>query len=138
MKMNEKIEILLNRRHIKKTDFADSVGITYRAFANYMSESRSPRREILGRIADALGTTPEFLTDETQELTLTAEERFLKRISDNGVESADAARFLTQSRGLFAGNELSDEDKGFLLECLTEIYNDSKKEKAGTADAAHH
>lgn len=128
MKMNEKIELLLNRRHIKKNDFADSVGITYRAFANYLSESRSPRKAILERIADALDTTPEFLLDDNQELELTAEERFLKRVSDSGRDTTDAEKFLTQSRGLFAGNKLSDDDKEFLLECLTEIYNDSRSE----------
>lgn len=127
MKMNEKIELLLNRRHIRKTDFAESVGITYRAFANYMSGSRSPRPQILSRIAEALDTTPEFLTDEDKELELTAEERFLKRINTNGRDTTDAERFLSASRGLFAGNELSDEDKEHLLACLTEIYNDSRK-----------
>lgn len=129
MKMNEKIELLLNRRHIKKVDFADSVGITYRAFANYMSESRTPRPQILARIAQALDTTPEFLTDETKELQLTAEERFLKRINGSGKDITDAERFLSTSRGLFAGNDLSDEDKEHLLACLTEIYNDSRKAK---------
>lgn len=129
MKMNEKIEILLSRRHMKKNDFADSVGITYRAFANYMSESRQPRRAILERIAQELETTPDFLLDDAQELELTSEERFIKRVADSGKDTSDAERFLAQSRGLFAGNQLSDDDKESLLKCLTEIYNDSRAEK---------
>ncbi len=129
MKMNEKIEIMLGRKRIRKTDFAESVGITYRAFANYLNGSRTPRPAILNRIADNLGLTPEFLTDDEKELELTIEERFIKRISDSGKDPTEAARFLTKSRGLFAGNELSEEDKSCLLEVLTEIYNDSRKGK---------
>ena len=43
MKMNEKIEIMLGRKRMKKTDFAESIGVTYRAFANYMNGSRTLR-----------------------------------------------------------------------------------------------
>ncbi len=129
MKMNEKIEIMLGRKRMKKTEFAESVGITYRAFANYMNGSRTPRPAILNRIADGLGLTPEFLTDDEKDLELTIEERFIKRMYDSGRDPAEAVGFLTKSRGLFAGNELSQEDKGFLLEVLTEILIDSGKDK---------
>ena len=47
MKMNEKLEIMLSRKRIKKTDFAHSIGITYRAFANYLNGTRNPRAETL-------------------------------------------------------------------------------------------
>lgn len=134
MKMNEKIEIMLGRKRIRKTDFADKVGVTYRAFAYYMNGSRTPRGEILGRIAQQLDLTPEFLLDDSKELELTIEERFIKRVCAGGRDQSDAVKFLSQSRGLFAGNSLSDEDKEFLLECLTEIYNDSRKERSETVE----
>lgn len=127
MKMNEKIEIMLGRRRMKKTEFAESVGITYRAFANYMNGSRTPRTSILHKMADKLGVTAEFLIDDDKELELTIEERFIKRVCAGGRDATEAAKFLSQSRGLFAGNELSEEDKGYLLECLIEIYTDSRK-----------
>lgn len=128
MKMNEKLEIMLNRRRIKKTDFADSVGITYRAFANYMNGSRRPRREILSRMADKLEVSVDMLANDEMDIELTIEERFIKRMWASGRDCSDAAKFLAQSRGLFAGNSLSDEDKSYLLECLTEIYLDSVPE----------
>ena len=132
MKMNEKLEIMLNRRRIKKTDFADSVGITYRAFANYMNGSRRPRKEILARMANKLEVPVEFLANDEKELELTIEERFIKRMWAAGRDGTDAAKFLAQSRGLFAGNSLSDEDKSCLMECLTEIYMDSLSESEQT------
>ena len=121
MKMNEKLEIMLS-----KTDFAHSIGITYRAFANYLNGTRNPRAETLQKMADQLQLTPEFLKDDSQELELTVEEQFIRKICASDADKAQAAQFLAQSRGLFAGNTLNSEDKESLIKCLMEIYEDSR------------
>ncbi len=126
MKMNEKLEIMLSRKRIKKTDFAHSIGITYRAFANYLNGTRNPRAETLQKMADRLQLTPEFLKDDSQELELTVEEQFIRKICASDADKAQAAQFLAQSRGLFAGNTLNSEDKESLIKCLMEIYEDSR------------
>ena len=112
MKMNEKLEIMLSRKRIKKTDFAHSIGITYRAFANYLNGTRNPRAETLQKMADQLQLTPE--------------EQFIRKICASDADKAQAAQFLAQSRGLFAGNTLNSEDKESLIKCLMEIYEDSR------------
>lgn len=127
MKMNEKIEIMLSRKRIRKTDFAHSVGVTYRAFANYMNGTRKPRADTLNKIAEQLQLTPEFLKDDKQELELTIEERFIKKVCASDADKAQAAQFLAQSRGLFAGNALNEDDKEALFRCLWDIYEDSRK-----------
>lgn len=126
MKMNEKLEIMLSRKRIKKTDFAHSIGITYRAFAKYLNGTRNPRAETLQKMADQLQLTPEFLKDDSQELELTVEEQFIRKICASDADKAQAAQFLAQSRGLFAGNTLNSEDKESLIKCLMEIYEDSR------------
>ena len=126
MKMNEKLEIMLSRKRIKKTDFAHSIGITYRAFADYLNGTRNPRAETLQKMADQLQLTPEFLKDDSQELELTVEEQFIRKICASDADKAQAAQFLAQSRGLFAGNTLNSEDKESLIKCLMEIYEDSR------------
>ena len=126
MKMNEKLEIMLSRKRIKKTDFAHSIGITYRAFENYLNGTRNPRAETLQKMADQLQLTPEFLKDDSQELELTVEEQFIRKICASDADKAQAAQFLAQSRGLFAGNTLNSEDKESLIKCLMEIYEDSR------------
>ena len=123
MKMNEKIEIMLSRKRIRKTDFAHSVGVTYRAFANYMNGTRKPRADTLNK----LQLTPEFLKDDKQELELTIEERFIKKVCASDADKAQAAQFLAQSRGLFAGNALNEDDKEALFRCLWDIYEDSRR-----------
>ena len=126
MKMNEKLEIMLSRKRIKKTDFAHSIGITYRAFANYLNGTRNPRAETLQKMADQLQLSPEFLKDDSEELELTVEEQFIRKICASDADKAQAAQFLAQSRGLFAGNTLNSEDKESLIKCLMEIYEDSR------------
>ena len=127
MKMNEKVEIVLSRKRIRKTDFAHSIGVTYRAFANYLNGSRTPRASTLKKIADELQLTPDFLKDDSQELELTIEERFIRKVSASDSEKMQAAQFLAQSRGLFAGNSLNEEDKEALFRCLWDIYEDSRR-----------
>ena len=127
MKMNEKIEIMLSRKRIRKTDFAHSVGVTYRAFANYMNGTRKPRADTLNKIAEQLQLTPEFLKDGKQALELTIEERFIKKVCASDADKTQAAQFLAQSRGLFAGNALNEDDKEALFRCLWDIYEDSRR-----------
>ena len=127
MKMNEKLDIMLSRRHLKRVEFAESIGITYRAFAYYMTGSRKPRKSVLQRMAAKLEVTLEFLLDDNIDMELTIEEKFLNGISSKGGSTTDAVKFLAQSRGLFAGNALSDKDKDNLLACLNEIYLDARK-----------
>lgn len=127
MKLNEKLEYLIARKRINKTEFAQSVGITYRAFFYYLTGNRKPRKDILKRMADKLDVTAEFLIDDTAELELTADERFIKALQDSGKTTTGAVKFLEETKGLFAGNSISDEDKEFLINCLNEIYLDSRK-----------
>lgn len=129
MKMNEKLDIMLSRKRVKKGEFAERIGVTYRAFAYYMNGTRKPRRSVLDKIAAELNVTPEFLTDDTLDLELTSEETLLKKITDRGADSTEAANFLSRSRGLLAGNSLTDDDKQHLLRVLAEIYEDSRKRK---------
>lgn len=129
MKMNEKLDIMLGRKRVRKGDFAERIGVTYRAFAYYMNGTRKPRRNVLEKMAKELGVTSEFLLDDSMELELTSEERLLKSITERGADASEAANFLSRSRGLLAGNSLTDADKQHLLRCLTEIYEDSRKRK---------
>ncbi len=127
MTICEKLDIMLGRKHYKRVEFAEKIGVTYRAFAYYMSGTRKPKRSVLERIAKELEVTPDFLLDDNIDLELTSEEKLLKRISDRGEDTTDAVRFLAKSHGLFAGNSLTDEDKKNLFNVLTEIFEDSVK-----------
>ena len=92
-----------------------------------MNGTRKPRADTLNKIAEQLQLTPEFLKDDKQELELTIEERFIKKVCASDADKAQAAQFLAQSRGLFAGNALNEDDKEALFRCLWDIYEDSRR-----------
>lgn len=125
MNLHDKLEILLHRKGYKKTEFAEKMGITYRAFANYLSGARTPRRAILSRMAEELEVTSEFLLDDRKNLVLNSEERFLYGASEESSDIDKAMDLLTQARELLSGNGLTAEDKQGLFSCFTEIYFDS-------------
>ena len=126
MRLSEKLEVLIRRKGIKKTEFADKIGITYRALANYISGTREPKKSVLLKIAEALETDMVFLTDDTRGITLTSEERFYFGATSEGRGVLDAMFYLDKSRELFGGAKLSEEDKQALFTCVTEIYFDAK------------
>ncbi len=130
MTLGEKIRILRRRAGLSQGELADQIGVTRRALVYYESNQRHPREQsIINRLAEILGVTPEFLTDERETIAKTKEEYFLDEAAkeDNRNGMAEAKRFLEHTHSLFAGGELSDEDKDALFEVLTEIYFDSKK-----------
>ncbi len=127
MQFNQKLEILIRRTGLKKTEFAEKIGITYRALANYLAGGRIPKRVVFEKIADALGTDTAFLSDNTRSLVLSSEERFVFSASSDSKSVQEAADYLEHTKGLFAGNTLSEDDKQALFSCLTEIYFDAKE-----------
>ena len=126
MKFGEKLDILIRRNGYKKTEFADKLGITYRAIANYTSGARYPRNEVMKKIETLLGTSREFLLDDKQNLILESEERFLYYASNKSIGLNEALSFLQTARGIFNGDSLVSEDKQVLFSLLTEVYFDAK------------
>ena len=125
MNFGDKLEILIARRGLKKTQFADEIGVTYRALANYLSGFRMPKPGILRRIAEELGVAAEFLTDDKQMPVLDSKERFVfnansdERFVNAGVGIIEnMTAFIHQKR-------VSDEDKRALWGVLCELYFDA-------------
>lgn len=124
MTFSDKVEILLRRKNWKKTEFADKLGITYRALANYISGARSPRDIILKKICDELEVSKEFLLDDKQGLILDSEERFIHNAAEESEDLDRAVDFLKDARRVFGGKGLVTKDKQALFNCISEIYFD--------------
>lgn len=130
MQFKEKLRLLRKRAGISQTDFAKKLEITRRALIYYENGKRFPQKtELIDKIADFFNVTSDFLTDDSESINLTKEEIFLEdaKSEDKLRGKSEAKKFLETTRGLFAGGELSEEDKDSLFEVLTEIYFDSKK-----------
>ena len=98
MLLGEKLEILIERRNLSKTEFAESVGITYRGLANYLNGSRKPKKEVLEKICDKLQITPEFITDDSKSLILDSKERFVFNSKSDSSSIREAADYLEKGK----------------------------------------
>jgi transcriptional regulator with XRE-family HTH domain len=129
MTLPEKLEILIRRKGITKTEAATLTGITYRALANYIAGGRRPRKSILAKMAEILGTTPEFLTDEGRSLILSSEERFVFYADSPELAVNAGLALLDECRrvlGAVGEQALSANDKRALFSCMSEVYFDAK------------
>lgn len=122
MQLNEKMEILIFRKNISKSELAEKAGITYRGIANYLNGSRKPKRDVLEKIAQALDTTADFLSDDTKGLILNSKERLVFNSKTDNNTLREAAEYLEKGKELFSREDMTDEDKKTLFSCLTEIY----------------
>ena len=86
---------------------ADAAGVSLRSICNYESGEREPGIAVLRRLADSLGTTSEILIG-----------------SERDVEVDDV---ITDLHALFAGGDMSDEDRDKVFQAVSEMYFDAKK-----------
>ena len=63
--MGEILRFLLEQKGMNQKDLAEKAHITEAAVSHYLSNNRTPRGTILKNIADALGTTPDFLLQDS-------------------------------------------------------------------------
>ena len=77
--MGEKLRMLILERGVSQKELAQKAGVTEAAISHYINGDRSPRGAILLNIANALGTTTDFL------LSVSKSEK--NNISENEIEN---------------------------------------------------
>ena len=80
-----------------------------------------PRTKNLEKLADALDVSREALISDEEFFVIEAQERY-------GAKSKNSAQKLIDSaQALFAGGDLSEEDRDEVFEAITEAYWKAKK-----------
>ena len=102
---------------VTRAELAKAAGITSRTLSNYESGARRPSNmEIVQKIADALGTTTEYLLSNGETLVVAAHER-------GGARAAkDINELVSEVTGMFAGGKLSDDALDGAMRALNEAY----------------
>ena len=77
--MGEKLRMLILERGVSQKELAQKAGVTEAAVSHYINGDRSPRGAILLNIANALGTTTDFL--------LSGSKSEKNNISENEIEN---------------------------------------------------
>ena len=122
MTFGEKIKNLRKSKHMNQTQLANAIGVSLRTIRGWEIEGRYPtQHDLYQKLADTLGCDVSYL--------MTEEESFITEASEqSGSRGAkQAQQIIEQAAAMFAGGELSDEDKTAFMDEIQMLYLDSKK-----------
>lgn len=122
MDFSERLRALRKKAGLTQTELAEAAGSTMRSIQNYEAGKRYPQNiEIAKKLAAALGVTSGELLGEEGEIIVDAGER-------GGQVSARELRGLVENLScLFAGGELTDDDRDAAMQAISEAYWIAKK-----------
>ena len=122
MKFAEKVRTLRREKDMSQAELAARVGVTQRTVAAYEAGSAYPRYpRTYEALARALGTQVNYLRTEDEAFM----EEVGRAYGSRGQRQAQA--LLHEARELFAGGELSEEDKLAFLTEMQQLFLDAKK-----------
>ena len=122
MPFSEKLKELRLEKGLTQAQLADEFKITKRTVINYEAGRSYPSVETLYNMASFFKVRGDFLMDTQDEFVAEAQ-------TQGGTRGRrGAAQLIEQMRGMFAGGELSENDKDAVMQELQEIYWEAKKE----------
>ncbi|MGI6260405.1 MAG: helix-turn-helix domain-containing protein [Acutalibacteraceae bacterium] len=117
---------------MSQTDLGKEVGVVQRSIQAYENGEKTPRQATMAKLAKFLKVSVKYLTDEECEDPLAEIEK------DNYIEEAherygargarDVERLLADNAALFAGGELSEEQKDAFFQAVMAAYVKCKEE----------
>lgn len=125
MKFSEKLKEARKNAGLKQPELAKAVGVSVRTIASYETGETYPRkRETYQVLADALNVDVHYLMNEEEAFVLTAGQEYGSR----GAKQAE--KLIADMSALYAGGQLSEEDKDIVMKALQDIYWESKARNA--------
>lgn len=122
MTFGEKVKTLRKTKDMSQTQLAQAIGVSLRTVGGWEKEGRYPKQhELYQKLADTLGCDISYLMTEEEAFITEATEQFGSR------GARQAQQILEQTAAMFAGGELSDEDKTAFMDEIQMLYLDSKK-----------
>lgn len=101
MKIGDRIRALREERGIRQTDLAEAIGVALTTISGYELGTRTPRIDVLTKIAEYFGVTPNYLLGEDENL------------SQLEAEFPEGIRVLRR-----ANNEMTEEQKKQLVKYI--------------------
>ena len=117
MRFGEKLRQLRTQKNISQASLADALGVTRRTYISYERDGRYPRSaKTYDLLAKILGCTTDDLISEDDKFVLDAKKEYGSR----GKKQAE--ELVAQAKRLFAGGDLSEDDKEAVLKALQNAY----------------
>ena len=115
---------------------ADKMGVTIRTISSYETAGAKPRGQNLRKLSAILGVSEVYLlNDEIEDETYGLEEApYIEsaRAIYGKKGATDVEQLLTQTRAMFAGGDVPEEDKELFFQAVTEAYFANKKRASET------
>jgi len=122
MTFGEKVKTLRKTKDMSQTQLAQAIGVSLRTVGGWEKEGRYPKQhELYQKLADTLGCDVSYLMIEEESFITEATEQYGSR------GAKQAQQILEQAAAMFAGGELSDEDKTAFMDEIQMLYLDSKR-----------
>lgn len=122
MNFGEKLRTLRKEKNLKQEELAKQIGVSTRTIISYESGQSYPRRmSTYKKLSDVLGCEENYLRTEDEDFITSATEKFGSR------GAAQAKVILEQTAAMFAGGELSEEDRMAFMYEMEALFFDSKE-----------
>lgn len=123
MRFGEKVAALRKEKGLKQVAFANEVGVSLRTVRGWEIEGRYPKsHDMYDKIAEVLDCDVNYLLTEDESFITTCKEEY-------GLRGENQAKvILEQAKALYAGGELSDEDRLQFLQDIQQLFLESKSE----------
>ena len=129
---SEKVKDARLQLGLSQTQLGEAVGISLRAIVSYEKGEKKPRPGTMLKLAKVLGVSVKFLSDDTCENPMEDIEKdgyieeAREKYGANG--SRDVDKLLADNAALFAGGELSQEQKDAFFQAVITAYVTCKEE----------
>ncbi|MDO4460702.1 MAG: helix-turn-helix transcriptional regulator [Clostridia bacterium] len=121
MKFGEKLRYLRKEKKLTQEQVGKIIGVSKRTYLGYEQDGRYPKkREVYGRLAEALDCDINYLLTEDEEFITSAAEQYGSR------GKRQAEELVAELSGMFAGGELSEHDMDAVMIALQKAYFDCK------------
>jgi transcriptional regulator with XRE-family HTH domain len=122
MKFSEKVRQLRKEQKLSQTELGKAVGVSGRSVAAWEAGNSYPRyQETYDRLARLFNVDVNYLRTENESFMEDVRQQY-------GTRAQQQARaLLEQANELFAGGELSEEDKLSFLTEMQQLFLDAKK-----------
>lgn len=123
MKFGEKLRDLRQENGLTQAELAEKAGVSLRTISYYESGTTYPKnRNVYKTLADILRVDVNYLRNEGDEFITSARQKYGYR----GAKQAE--ELVAEVGGLFAGGDLSEENKDAVMQALQQVYWDAKEE----------
>lgn len=117
MKFGEKLKKLRTEQSKTQEEVSRAIGMTRRTYISYEQDGRYPRkREVYAKLAAVFHCDVNYLMTEDEDFIFRASEQYGSR------GRRQAEELVEELSGMFAGGELSDEDKDAVMLALQKAY----------------